>query len=284
MRSSNEIFSLITEIASADNRVRAVLLNGSRANPNARKDSFQDFDIVFIVTGMQSFLIDHSWIDVFGERIILQMPDAMTIGNEEERDKISFGYLMLFKDGNRIDLTLFPLDKLATDFKKDSLTKVLLDKDGLFSSIPEPGIADYLIKQPTQKEFTDCCNEFWWVSIYVAKGLRRNEITYAKEMLEMYVRPMFMQMIQWYIGFENQFSVPFGKAGRHMKNYISPDLYNQILTTYPDAQEETIWNSLFIMSGIFKKLAAIVVTKSAFLYNYEEEENVLSYLKKVRES
>jgi len=284
VRSSNEIFSLITEIASADNRVRAVLLNGSRANPNARKDNFQDFDIVFIVTGMQSFLIDHSWIDVFGERIILQMPDAMTIGNEEGKDKISFGYLMLFKDGNRIDLTLFPLDKLATDFKKDSLTKVLLDKDALFSSIPEPGIADYLIKQPTQKEFTDCCNEFWWVSTYVAKGLRRNEITYAKEMLEMYVRPMFMQMIQWYIGFENQFSVPFGKAGRYMKNYISPELYSQILTTYPDAQEETIWNSLFIMSGIFKKLAAIVVTKSAFMYNYEEEENVLSYLKNVRES
>lgn len=283
MRSSDEMLSLIIENAKTDERMRAVLLNGSRANPNSRKDNFQDFDIVCIVSRLESFLADHSWIDVFGERIILQMPDTMAIGDEIEKDKVSFGYLMLFKDTNRIDLTLFPIDKLQTDFRTDSLTKVLLDKDGLFSHLPEPGIKDYLIKQPAQKEFTDCCNEFWWVSTYVAKGIRRNEIIYAKEMLERYVRPMFMKIIEWYIGFENEFSVPFGKSGRFIKDYISPALYKKILSTYPDAQEENIWTSLFTMTEIFKELAAIIVRKSAFLYNHEEEENVLAYLKKIRE-
>ncbi len=103
----------------------------------------------------------------------------MLTGNEDEqhKEKISFGYLMLFKDGNRIDLTLFPVDKIQNEFKRDSLTKVLLDKDGLLLHVLPPDMSDYLIKEPTQKEFTDCCNEFWWVSTYVAKGLRRNEIT-----------------------------------------------------------------------------------------------------------
>ena len=102
MRSDDEMLSLIIEKANSDIRIRAVLLNGSRANPNAKEDRFRDFDIVYIVTGMQSFLMDHSWIDVFGERVILQMPDTMVIANEMETNKASFGYLMLFTDGNRI--------------------------------------------------------------------------------------------------------------------------------------------------------------------------------------
>ena len=283
MRSSSEIFSLIVETAQADNRVRAVLLNGSRANPLAKQDAFQDYDIVYVVNEMNSFLNDHSWIDVFGDRIILQMPDSMVIGNDSERENISFGYLMLFKDGNRIDLTLFPVDKLHTGFKKDSLTKVLLDKDDLFSHLPEPGILDYLIQPPTQKEFTDCCNEFWWVSTYVAKGLWRNEITYAKEMMESYVRPMFMRIIEWHTGYQNNFSVPFGKAGRHMKHYISPGLYNDVLRTYADAQPENIWASLFTMTGLFKELTAGIVAYSGFAYDRQEEENVLNYLSRIKE-
>jgi len=46
---------LIHEIATSDERIRVVLLNGSRSNPIAKKDTFQDFDIIFIVQAMDSF-------------------------------------------------------------------------------------------------------------------------------------------------------------------------------------------------------------------------------------
>jgi aminoglycoside 6-adenylyltransferase len=282
MRSSNEMYSLIISTALADDRIRAVLLNGSRANNGARADSFQDFDIVYVVTELKSFLFDHSWIDVFGERIILQMPDSMTIGNENAKEKYSFSYLMLFKDGNRIDLTLFPVDKLKSHYKSDSLTKVLLDKDGIFNTAQGPDLKDYLIHRPTQNEFTDCCNEFWWVSTYVAKGLHRHEMTYAKEMLDHYVRAMFMKMVEWYIGFEKEFSVSFGKAGRHMKEHISQNLYHRILSTYADGKEENTWTALFNMTSVFSELAAIIVTKSGFAYNLADEQNVMVYLEKVK--
>lgn len=105
----------------------------------------------------------------------------MIIGQKDNGIKSDlFSYLMLFTDGNRIDLTLLPIDKLEKEFKKDSLTVVLLDKDELFTNLPNPDDRDYLIKSPIDKEFLDCCNEFWWVNTYVAKGLYRNQITYAK--------------------------------------------------------------------------------------------------------
>ena len=56
MRSEEEILTLIINVAKTDERIRAVLLNGSRANPNITKDKFQDFDIVYIVNEIKTFL------------------------------------------------------------------------------------------------------------------------------------------------------------------------------------------------------------------------------------
>ena len=49
MRTEEEMYALILNVAKNDPRIRGVILNGSRANPNAPKDSFQDFDIVYLV-------------------------------------------------------------------------------------------------------------------------------------------------------------------------------------------------------------------------------------------
>ena len=278
MRSEEKVIAQVLHVANTDDRIRAVLLTGSRANPNATKDSLQDFDIIFIVTQLDTFVKDKHWIDAFGERLILQLPEEMVIG---DKDKYAYHYLMLFKDGNRIDLTLFPMEQLRTAFKRESLSTLLLDKDDLFGHLPSPSNTDYLIKRPSNKEFTDCCNEFWWVSTYVAKGLWRNEVTYAKEKMEIHVRSMFMKIIEWYIGTESAFTVAFGKGGRNMKHYLSPDLYHKILLTYPDSNTENIWSALFLMIQLFDDLAKKVASSMNFPYNNEEASNVTAYLKQI---
>ena len=55
MRSEQEMYELIINTAQNDDRIRAVIMNGSRANRNAARDIFQDFDIVYIVTDVSSF-------------------------------------------------------------------------------------------------------------------------------------------------------------------------------------------------------------------------------------
>ena len=269
---------MLTDLARDDKRIRAVLLQGSRANKNITPDPLQDFDIVFVVDQMESFINDHRWTSVFGEKLISQLPDEMEIGNDESRKSVSFHYLMLFKDGIRIDLSLFPKEKMSSHFSPDSLTIVWLDKDGIFSNIEPPGDKDYLIKRPTEKEFLETCNEFWWVSLYVSKGLLRREITYAKAMMEGPVRQMFMRMIEWYIGTETKFSVSFGKSGKFMEKYLSAEDYAWILATYPDFQIENIWKSLFGMTSLFSNYAKQVADNLQFRQNMEEQENAKEYL------
>lgn len=280
IRTETEIKKLILDFARQDDRVRTVLLNGSRADSNIKPDRLQDFDIVFIVDNLESFITNHSWINIFGERIVFQLPDEMTFGDETiYQEKISFSYLMLFKDKNRIDLTLFSKQRIKSDFKPDGMTNLWLDKDNLFTNLPQPGDKDYHIKKPTEKEFLDTCNEFWWVSTYVVKGLLRNEIFYAKQMLETVVRPMFMKVIEWKVGVENEFLISIGKAGKFFKLYLADDFYKKILLTYSNFETEENWKALFLMSEIFQQTSNFVADKLGFSINKKEEQNTIAYLK-----
>jgi aminoglycoside 6-adenylyltransferase len=279
MRSELEMYDLILTVASADDRIRAVILNGSRANPNAAPDIFQDFDIIYLVTELAPFFNNTKWIERFGELMILQMPDLME--DPPGLSKINFTYLMQFTDGNRIDLGIFPLDRLE-EMEADSLSLVLLDKDGILQTLPPPTESDYLPKAPTSEEYKHCCNEFWWVSPYVAKGLWRGEIIYAKEMLDQVLREQLMKMTTWYVGAKTRFSKNPGKCGKYLKQYLEPELWDMLLSTYSDGGYAKTWQALFTMSDLFRIMAIQVGEHFMFEYPFNDDERVSAHLRHVK--
>jgi aminoglycoside 6-adenylyltransferase len=119
------------------------------------------------------------------------------------------------------------------------------------------------------------------VTTYVAKGLLRNEITYAKEMLEISVRPMFMKLIAWKIGTENEFSVSFGKAGRFMSGFLTRDFYGDVLKTYSDAEPENNWRALFKMTELFEQISGEVSVRLNFQIDKSEQINTIGYLRQL---
>jgi aminoglycoside 6-adenylyltransferase len=287
MRSEQEMFDIILTVAQNDERIRAVIMNGSRANPNAPRDPFQDFDIVYVVTETASFREDPSWINCFGELMILQLPDEMDSRQADEMgvpgpdlDK-SYAYLMQFADGNRIDLTLFAVDRLA-DMDEDSQSILLLDKDGVIPSFPPASDRDYLPKPPTARQFADCCNEFWWVSVYVAKGLWRQEITYALDVRESYVRPQLMKMLTWFIGIQTDFAQSPGKSGKYLERLLAPEEWQMLLRTYSDAGYDHAWDAMEAMGELFRKAALAVAAQFGFGYPHGDDQRVRAHLRHVR--
>jgi len=278
MRSEEEMLELIVNTAQNDDRIRAVIMNGSRTNPNARRDVFQDFDIAYLVTDVDSFRNDHAWINRFGELMILQMPEAMK--DPPPMNDERFSYLMQFTDGNRIDLTLFPIAKLH-EFGRESLSLLLLDKDRIVAPFPAPSESDYLPIAPTAKAFSDCCNEFWWVCPYVAKGLWREEIIYAKHILDQLIREELMKMLTWHVGVKTQFLRSPGKLGKHLKQYLEPELWAMLEKTYADASYESTWDSLHMMCELFRMTAKQVGKHFGFDYPRNDDEKVSAHLNHV---
>lgn len=278
MRSEQEMLDLIVSTAKDDERIRAVIMNGSRADPNAPRDCFQDFDIVYIVTDVSPFRYNYQWIRRFGEIMIMQMPEDMR-DPPPCRDG-SFIYLMQFTDGNRIDMTIYPLAKLD-ELGEDSLTVVLLDKDGIVKPMT-PNERDYLPQPPSAKAFADCCNEFWWVCPYVAKGLWREEILYAKYILEHSVRDQVMKMSGWYVGLKTGFAGNPGKYGKYLKQYMEPQLWETLERTYSDAGYDSTWEALYAMCDLFRKLALEIAEHFGFDYRIEDDKRVSAHLRHVR--
>ena len=202
MRSEKEVYDIVLNFAKTDKRIRMVTLEGSRTNTNIPPDDFQDFDITFFVTDMDSFTSDDKWLDIFGERLILQKPEDMELFPAVEK---GFSYLMLFTDDVKIDLTLLPLELIDEYFTWDKLVKLLLDKDNRIVKPPIPTDIDYHLQKPTQRMFDDCCNEFWNTTTYVVKGLCRKEILFAIDHMNDIVRKELLRMISWLIGIKQGF-------------------------------------------------------------------------------
>jgi len=282
MRTEQEMYDLILGVARDDERIRAVYVNGSRSNPGAKKDCFQDFDIVYLVTETASFLADPHWIDVFGERLILQLPDEMDkiVGKSNDFSRC-YGYLMQFRDGNRIDLSIQTLDLALEEITQDSLTVVLLDKDRILPNLPEPSDRSYWVKKPAEPLYLRCCNEFRWIVLYIAKGLWRGQIPYAMDCLNLYVRPQLTEMLCWYAGIRTDFSCGMGKSGNHLVRYLPNAMWKRYLLTYPSADIEAMWAAVLLMAELFEETARAVGKALGFTYNTEEARNVLSYLKHI---
>jgi len=279
MRSEQEMFELILKFAENDENIRAVVMNGSRANPNAPKDLFQDFDIACLVNDVAPYIRNDNIPGYFGEVLILQEPENMQDPPAENNGH--YTYLMQFKDGNRIDLSFDPLE-LFQSAAADSLTIVLLDKDGILEELPPSSDKDYLPKAPTDKQFQDCCNEFWWVSPYVAKALWRGELTNAKYFQDVVIREQLLKMLTWYFGIKTDFKKVPGKSGKYIKGAVESDIWSDLEKTYSDSDFENIWKSLFIMGHLFRHLAKIVADNFGFQYPQQDDENVSAYLRRLK--
>ena len=281
MRSEQQMMDLIISTAKEDERIRGVVLGGSRANPNVKRDIFQDFDIIYVVKDINTFTSDHSWIKIFGEMMILQMPKCM--GMPPDINDGSFTYLMQFIDGNRIDLGLVPVEMIDTVIKGESLGILLLDKDKIMGSIPPSSDSDFITKRPTASLFGDCCNEFWWICPYVAKGIWRDELPYAMYTYDRYGRDMLMEMIKWYIGIHTDFSISSGKHGKYFKEYLEPELWEMYVKTYSNSNYENLWKALFTAGDLFRVMAQKVGEHFGYEYPFGEDERVTAHLKHVRD-
>ena len=162
----------------------------------------------------------------------MQSPEDMAMFPTELSER--YPYLMLFEDGNRIDLTLTRIEEKVKYYFEDKLTVILLDKDNSLPNIPPQTDEEYWVKRPSAEYFADCCNEFWWVSTYVAKGLWRKEILYAHEQLNI-VRTMLIKMLEWRVGIETNFSVSIGKSGKYLEGFLTEKDWQTLLLTYAGA-------------------------------------------------
>ena len=266
MRTETEMMDLILQIAESL-QVEAVALSGSRSDIHSLRDEFQDYDVVYIVENLEDLISDLSWLDQFGIRLIEQ---HNVLGHRRL-------YLTLFEDGNRIDLTLCPKEHIQEWVDSEANFEVIKDDKGLFEAY-QPNSKRYWTAPPTEEEFAASCNEFWWVSAYVVKAIRRNQLIYATDHLYGICQQELLKVLAWQVT-SDRGVVDIGKNYKYLFQYLPAEQEKEFSALLDLSSFDKITQSLFSTMKGFDREAQILAQKMGFTYDMEVAEKMISYAK-----
>ena len=264
MRAETEMLDLILQTAKTL-QVKAVAMSGSRTDTKAPKDEFQDYDVVYVVDDFDNLTSDLYWLDQFGKRIIEQ-----EVALDHRRLN-----LMLFEDGNRIDLTLCPKEHIKEWVDSEAEFIVLEDKKGLFESY-SPSPKRFWIHPATETDFEKTCNEFWWVSAYVVKGIHRNHLVYATDHLYGICQQELLKLLAWQVATDKG-TVDVGKNYKYLFEYLPDEKEKKFTALLDFSDQKSLTKSLLTTMDFFHKEAQAFSLKAGFHYDKATAEKMLEY-------
>jgi len=264
MRTETEMFDVILQTAKVL-QVDAVAMSGSRTDTKAPKDEFQDYDVVYVVDDLDTLTSNLAWLDQFGKRIIEQ---EVTLGTNRL-------YLMLFEDCNRIDLTLCPQEHMQEWVDSEAGFTVLEDKKGLFE-IYSPSPERFWIHPASETDFEKSCNEFWWVSTYVVKGICRKQLVYSTDHLYGICQQELLKVLAWQVA-RDRGVVDIGKNYKYLFNYLPSEKEKELSALLDFSSLDKITQSLLATMEFFHQEAQYLAQKMGFKYEKEVAEKMMRY-------
>jgi len=266
MRTDQEILGLILETAKKL-QVDAVALSGSRTDTKAPKDEFQDYDVVYVLDDLDTLTSNLAWLDQFGTRIIEQ---HNVLGNRRL-------YLMLFEDGNRIDLTLCPKEHIKEWVDSEAGFTVLEDKKGLFESY-SPSPERFWIHPASETDYEKSCNEFWWVSAYVLKGICRKQVIYSTDHLYGICQQELLKLLAWQVA-SDKGKIDIGKNYKYLFQYLPTEKEKKFSALLDFSSLDKITQSLLATMQLFHQEAQYLAQKMGFDYDKEVADRMIEYAK-----
>jgi len=275
MRRYDAVINQLLEFAETHSDVRAVMLNGSRVNANVVQDIMQDYDVVFFIKQFQQmrYRQNRDWIHQFGKLVIYQ---------QNASDDGSYIFLLQFQDGVRIDLRFCDIQTIEKVVGEDTLSKILMDKDNLIEHFPQPSDQKYWVKMPAEKEWNALLNELWWIQTYVAKGLWRKELPYAKYMYDVILMNAIRQLLSWQIGFGHQWQINVGKCGKFFARLLPDDVYERFIRLYASGDYAEIWDKLFEAGKLIRDIGRELGENLGYKYPLKDDRNVTDFIERIR--
>ena len=279
MRQENEVIDSILSVAKQDDAVRAVV----RTNL-AGREYLHSYEFYFIVNDPEKFE-DDVFENAFGERILLYRADK----NYPEMFPDTKAHLMVFKDGITIVINAIEKDAFLARYNRENVYenvwigdtfKVILDKDGILPEVERLEETQTLFSgKPSEEEFLETCNEFFWVLKTFSEYTLRKELPAAMFYLNNPVRDMLNRMIRWHICLKQGKPVDMGILDGNMEKLLEKDLFIIYQRTYPSAEYEHIWKAFDAVVELWHKAAVSVAEKCGFKYPEETEKKMLDFIR-----
>ena len=280
-----EVVDRLVAWGTAHALVRAMILTSSRARPDGLVDPFSDYDLILAVSEVEPFAFDDAWVFEYGRPMV-------RFGDQSEMHGLATYFRgVVYQNYVKIDYSIWPVEVLsriaASAHLPDGLDvgyRVLLDKDRRTAEWRPPSYQAFIPARPTEAQYQALVEEFWWDTTYVAKSLWRDELVFAKWMLDQDLKlETLRRLLEWRIELDHTWSVKPGVHGRGLKRLLPPDTWLDFARTYVSLDVEETWGALARVIALFRKLASEVGNALGYPYPQQVDAQVSAYLEAMRQ-
>ena len=286
-RQERNVVNSLVQWAESKVDIRAMLLTSSRTNSSTTVDRFSDYDVILAVTSIKPFLENEAWLEDFGKVLVVYRdPTRLEYGLER------FTRVTNYENGTKIDYAIWPVGLLQRIIEEPQLPAildagyiVLLDKDNLTEKLKPPTYKAFIPAMPTKKEYQALVEEFFNITIYIAKNICRGDLMPLKYCMDHVAKQeKLLRMLEWRIELDHNWSMSPGAYGKGLKKYLKPEIWAELESTYVGVGKEENWEALFKTITIFRRVAIEVAEHLGYSYPYSLDQRVAKYLDKIEGS
>ena len=270
---ADRVLERIVRWASADPGVRGLALTGSRVGP-VPPDDLADIDVQVYALSVAPYQASDDWLTGIGP-IWVQVRDEYRQGEFRIPTR-----LVVFERGLKVDFAFYPVEMMARSVQGRFAVRVLLDKDDAISRATGflgEGVRDF---EREQLEFTTLVEEFWFEAYHVGKYLVRRDLWPATTR-HWATMERLLQMLECRERVIDGRVVP--SAGKSLASWAPAFVSASLPRLFPGANAETIWNALFEVIELFRRLAREVAKGSGLRYPEIVDQNLSGFLEALHE-
>jgi aminoglycoside 6-adenylyltransferase len=157
--------------------------------------------------------------------------------------------------------------------------RMILDKENLAEQLPPVDATPRAIaKPPTAQEFDNLCNDFLYHAVWTAKKLRRGELWVAKGCMDIYMKQLLLQMIEWHTRTTHGWNYDTWHRGRFLEKWADPRITDGLKQAFAHYDETNIQDALFATINLFRWIARETAKKLEYLYPIDGDRQVTQWL------
>ena len=282
--------------------IRAAIVVGSWARVDHPADEWSDLDVGFTTTDPQRYLSRTDWLEDIAPTWVTYPDPGGAVRHVLFEGGLDAGIAVLanntFKQAVRflpvlrrfpILLRLLPKGlgqqitgdiASAADYYRRGV-RVILDKDRLAAKFLSLFPADSQPHgPPTQAEFLETANEFWFLVVWTAKHLRRGELWFAKtEGCDGQMKALLLRMLEWQARATHGWDYDTWERGRFLEEWTYPPVLQALKTAFARYEDDDVRRALLATMDLFRSVAIDTAERLGYSYPTSADERVTEWTK-----
>ncbi len=252
--------------------IRAAFVIGSRVEGRRDGDRWSDTDVLVYTSRPHFYLGRTGWLENMGEVLLTLAPETPGGGELHRR--------VVFRDGAVFDFLFFSVEQLRA-LVNDGLyhrsfcrgVQVILDKDGDGEKLVPGEFIPTVLRPPTEDEFLETVNAFWYLALILARQLRRGR-HWTVKIKEHAMEVCLLRMVEWHTRTPRGWDFDTWYDGRNIETWAEDWVTGQLEGLFGGYGRKEGQPVLFRRMQVFRRLAEETAAGLGYMYTGDVAERV----------